>query len=393
MIPGRRSRARVVFHCTRLLAAGKIAYHGWGMPPPRAKRLDKTGIVQIAASLGVSPSTVSRALRSETAHLVRTHLRKQIMDLAEKQHFSHNLGARLLRNGVNASLTVVVPLDENIFFSEYYGRFLAGTLHAAAARGWGVQISTMRRAKNSSFREAMQQLSMDSSGIIYLAEPLGKREIEELKGFRRPFVLTKSTLPEDTDVHELGVPVVGVDNLSGARSVASLLLQLGHRRIGLLLGPVGSRDALERRQGYLEMLQKAGAMPRPEWIYSGAFSAETGRTGIGRMLQDPDRPTAICCANDEIAFGAVHAAHLAGVRCPDDISVVGFDDGIWAIACQPALTTIRQPLADLAERAVGLIVEAANDPGRLRRVVSDDLPAPMMIRESTRPFLRPSDHK
>jgi len=362
------------------------------MPPRRPSRFDKTGIVQIAASLGVSPSTVSRALRPETAHLVRADRRKQIMDLAEKKHFSPNPGARMLRKGGNASLTVIVPLDENIFFSEYYGRFLAGTLHAAAARGWGVQISTMRRTGSTSFREAMQQLSLDSSGIIYLAEPLGKTELEELRGFRRPFVLTKSTLPENTNVQELGVPVVGVDNLAGARSVASLLLQLGHRRIGLLLGPEGSRDAHERKQGYLEMLQKAGALPRPEWIHSGSFSAETGRTGITRILQATERPTAICCANDEIAFGAVHAAHLAGVRCPDDLSVVGFDDGPWAAACQPALTTIRQPLADLAERAVGLIVEAANNPGRSRRVVSDDMPAPMMIRESTRP-LRQLDRK
>ncbi len=355
-------------------------------------RLDKTGIVQIAASLGVSPSTVSRALRRETAHLVRADRRKQIMDLAEKQHYSPNPGARLLRKGINATLTVVVPLDENIFFSEYYGRFLAGTLHAAAARGWGVHISTMRRGEGTNFREAMQQLSLDSSGIIYLAEPLSTLEIEELKGFRRPFVLTKSTLPESTNVRELGVPVVGVDNLSGARSVASLLLQLGHRRIGLLLGPDGSRDAHERKQGYLEMLQKAGAVPRPEWIYSGTFSAETGRTGIARILQSNERPTAICCANDEIAFGAVHAAHLVGIRCPEDVSIVGFDDGFWATACQPALTTIRQPLADLAERAVGLIVEAANDPGRSRRVITDDMPAPMMIRESTRPF-RPPERK
>jgi DNA-binding LacI/PurR family transcriptional regulator len=360
------------------------------MPPRlRSAKLDRIGIVQIAASIGVSPSTVSRALRPETAHMVRPDRRKQILDLAERQHFSPNPGARMLRKGVNTSLTVIVPLDENIFFSEYYGRFLAGTLHAAAARGWGVQISTMRRREHASFREAMQQLSLDSSGIIYLAEPLGKTELEELKGFRRPFVLTKSTLPENTNAQELGVPVVGVDNLSGARSVASLLLQLGHRRIGLLLGPEGSRDAHERKQGYLEMLQKAGAPPRPEWIYSGSFSAETGRTGINRFLQATERPTAVCCANDEIAFGAVHAAHLAGVRCPDDLSVVGFDDGIWATACQPALTTIRQPLADLAERAVGLIVEAANDPGSPRRVVSDDMPAPMMIRESTRPLRQP----
>lgn len=348
----------------------------------------RAGLVHIAASLGISPSTVSRALRPETAHQVRPELRKRIRDLAEKQHFSPNPGARMLRTGSSASLTVVVPLDENIFFSEYYGRFLAGTLHAAAARGWGVQISTMRQGNGDSFREAMQLVSLDSSGIIYLGEPLNRQQLDELKGFRRPFVLTKSALPGSMDPRELGLSVVGVDNFSGARSVASLLLQLGHRHIALLLGPEGSRDARERKQGYLEMLGKAGALPRPEWIHSGTFSVETGRMGMAKLLEGGERPTAICCANDEIAFGALQAAHVSGVRCPEDISVVGFDDGLWATACQPALTTIRQPLADLAERAVGLIVEAASDPAHARRVVMDDMPAPMMIRESTRPLHR-----
>lgn len=342
--------------------------------------------MQIAASLGVSPSTVSRALRPETAHLVREDRRKQILDLAEKQHFSLNVGARMLRKGVNTTLAVVVPLDENIFFSEFYGRFLAGTLHAAAARGWEVQICTLRRNEGTSFRQAMQHLSVNSSGLIYLAEPLSAADVQELKGYRRPFVLTKSALPIGVRAGDIGVPVVGVDNLAGARSVASLLLQLGHRKIGLLLGPAGSRDAHERRLGYLEVLERADAKPRPEWISVGTFSAETGRVGLARLLQSNERPTAICCANDEIAFGVVNAAHVAGLRCPDDISVVGFDDGIWAMACQPALTTVRQPLADMAERAVGLIVEAANSPGRASRALLDEMSAPMMIRESTRPL-------
>lgn len=356
------------------------------MTRSRPARFNKTGIVQIAASLGVSPSTVSRALRPETAHLVSKDRRKQILDLAEKQHFSLNVGARMLRKGVNATLAVVVPLDENIFFSEFYGRFLAGTLHAAAARGWEVQICTLRRNEGTSFRQAMQHLSVNSSGLIYLAEPLSAADVQELKGYRRPFVLTKSALPIGVRAGDIGVPVVGVDNLAGARSVASLLLQLGHRKIGLLLGPTGSRDAHERRLGYLEVLERADAKPRPEWISVGAFSAETGRVGLAQLLQSNDRPTAICCANDEIAFGAVNAAHVAGLRCPDDISVVGFDDGIWAMACQPALTTVRQPLADMAERAVGLIVEAANSPGRASRALLDEMSAPMMIRESTRPL-------
>lgn len=358
----------------------------------RKPQVDKTGIVQIAASLGVSPSTVSRALRPETAHLVSAERRKQILDLAERQHFSLNVGARMLRKGIATTLTVVVPLDENIFFSEFYGRFLAGTLHAAAARGWGVQISTLRRKAGVSFREAMQHLGVDSSGLIYLAEPLSLHDVAELKGYRRPFVLTKSSLPLSVRAADLGIPVVGVDNVAGARSVASLLLQLGHRKIGLLLGPNGSRDAHERKQGYLEMLEKAGARPRPEWIHEGPFSAETGRAGLAQFLKGGDRPTAVCCANDEIAFGAVNAAHVAGLRCPEDLSVVGFDDGIWATACQPALTTVRQPLADMAERAVGLIVEAAATRGRPAGVLLDEMPAPMMIRESTRP-VKANDRK
>lgn len=355
------------------------------VPRSRNPLVDKTGIVQIAASLGVSASTVSRALRPETAHLVSEERRKEILDLAEKLHFSLNVGARMLRKGISTTLTVVVPLDENIFFSEFYGRFLAGTLHAAAARGWGVQISTLRRKEGTGFREAMQQLGVDSSGIIYLAEPLSPKDVADFKGYRRPIVLTKSTLPVGVRPGDLGFPVVGVDNVAGARSVASLLLQLGHRKIGLLLGPEGSRDAHERRQGYLEMLEKAGAKPRPEWIHRGSFSADTGRAGMAQLLRATDRPTAICCANDEIAFGAVNAVHVAGLRCPEDISIVGFDDGIWATACQPALTTVRQPLADMAERAVGLIVEAAAAKASPARVTLDEMPAPMMIRESTRP--------
>lgn len=354
------------------------------MASPRAHRLGKIGIVQIAAKLGVSPSTVSRALRPETAHLVQAERRKEILDLAESQRFSPNPGARMLRRGINATLTVVVPLDENIFFSEFYGRFLAGTLHAAAARGWSVRIDALRRPPGQSIREAMQMLAMDSSGLIYLAEPLTQAELEELRGFRRPFVLTKSSLPAGIEARQLGFPVIGIDNFAGARAVASLLLQLGHRKIALFLGPEGTRDAIERRQGYLDVLQAAGLAPRPAWIHHGPFSAETGRTGIARLLAASERPTAICCANDEIAFGAVHAVHRAGLRCPEDISIVGFDDGMWATTCHPPLTTVRQPLADLAERAVGLIVEAVNTTvtGKSRALL-EDMPAPLILREST----------
>jgi DNA-binding LacI/PurR family transcriptional regulator len=344
----------------------------------------RAGIVQIAARLGVSPSTVSRALRPETAHLVEAERRKQIMDLAERQRFSPNPGARMLRKGVNATLTVVVPLDENIFFSEYYGRFLAGTLHAAAAREWDVHICTLRSRGGTDFRQTMQHLGLDTSGIIYLAEPLSHEAVQQLRGYRRPLVLTKSSLPPDARVQDLGTPVVGVDNIGGARAAASLLLQLGHRKVGLLLGPSASRDAVERKAGYLEVLEKGGASVRDAWIVECNFSAEGGRVGMETMLRQEARPTAFCCASDEIAFGAIDAARAAGLECPRDISIVGFDDGLWATAARPALTTVRQPLTELAERAVSLVIESATSSGGASRPPQSDMPAALVIRESTR---------
>src|ERR1035438_8648090 len=146
----------------------------------RAKK-QKDGIVQIATRLGVSPSTVSRALRQETAHLVSAARRKEILDLADRLRFSPNPGARILRQGLNPTLTVVVPLDENIFFSEFYGRFLSGSLHAAATRGWDVHICTLHKTPRMDFREALQHLGLDSSGIIYLAEPLSEGDVQKLR--------------------------------------------------------------------------------------------------------------------------------------------------------------------------------------------------------------------
>lgn len=355
--------------------------------PSRSKK-QKDGIVQIANRLGVSPSTVSRALRQETAHLVSPQRRKKILDLADRLRFSPNPGARILRRGLNPTLTVVVPLDENIFFSEFYGRFLAGSLHAAAARNWDVHICTLSKTSRTDFREALQHLGVDSSGIIYLAEPLTEADVHKLQGYRRPLVLTRSVLPPDVDPGLIGAPVVGIDNSGGAGSAANLLLQLGHRKIGLLLGPPGSRDAKERKDGYLETLKRNGALPRPQWIFEGPFSAETGRAGMAAFLKGADRPTGLCCANDEIAFGAIEVARAAGLNCPADISVVGFDDGLWASVCRPALTTVRQPLNDLAERAVSLLVESASRPVPSQVTLPSNLAAALVIRDSTQVVAR-----
>jgi DNA-binding LacI/PurR family transcriptional regulator len=352
--------------------------------PTRYSGLDKPGIRLIAAELGISPSTVSRALRPETAHLVNEARRKQVLDLAEQMRFTPNPGARMLRRGVNSTLTVVVPLDETLFYSEFYSRFLGGVLHSAAERSWDVQIRTLKRTKDTDIREAMQLIGMDTSGVIYLGEPLSAEDLEQLATYRRPLVLTKASMPCDFDVTKTDLPIVGVNNQGGARSAVNLLQQLGHRSIGLLLGPSSSRDAHERRKGYLEGFADAGIKTRSDWIIEVPFNFDGGRAGMQKLLNNGKLPTALCCASDEIAFGAITTLQTAGLQCPDDLSVVGFDDGIWATRTHPALTTVRQPLSDMTERAVGFIIEEATTTTKRKVPQSAEMPAPLVLRQSTR---------
>jgi DNA-binding LacI/PurR family transcriptional regulator len=147
---------------------------------------------------------------------------------------------------------------------------------------------------------------------------------------------------------------------------------------GFIQGRMRAQGGLSR---YVEV-RRCGA-PRPEWVYDGPFNAEAGRTGMTALLEAKERPTGVCCANDEIAFGVMDAASSKGWSCPGDISIVGFDDGLWATVCRPALTTVRQPLADLAERAVSLPVEAAIRTAPTQAVVPTNLPAALCIRDFT----------
>ena len=287
------------------------------------------------------------------------------------------------RRGINTTLTVVVPLDETIFFSEFYSRFLSGTLRSAAARGWDVQIRTLKQKQGGNFRETMQHIGMDASGVIYMAEPLNEQQVQQLNGYKRPLILTKAALPTDVDISKVGLPVVGVNNFAGAKSAISLVQQLGHHKIGLLLGPHESRDATERKAGYLDVIHNSNLDLRPEWIIEGAFNVEGGRAVMEQMLKCKELPTAICCASDEIAFGAISEMQLAGIQCPQDISVVGFDDGFWATMCRPSLTTVRQPLADMAERAVVAILEASSSKGKAHPPQPAELATSLVIRDST----------
>jgi LacI family transcriptional regulator len=151
------------------------------------------------------------------------------------------------------------------------------------------------------------------------------------------------------------IPAVSAANSSGANQAIKHLLGLGHRRIGAITGPSSWLATEERRGGYHAALASAGIMPDPALEVASDFQVEGGIEAAGRLLDAAERPTAIFAFNDNLAIGAMHAARVRGLRLPEDLSIVGFDDLEWTQHITPPLTTVRQPLAEMGRMAVSLL--------------------------------------
>ena len=315
------------------------------------------GIRLMAKKLGVSTATISRALNPETSSKVKEGRRREIMELADKMRFRPNPGARLIQKGHNSALGVLIPNQEDVFFSEFYGRLLGSLLRAASQANWEVRINAID-LKGKDVLEEFRRFGLGAGGLIYAGQPLIGEQVAKLAGFYSPLILMRSTLPPDYPLEDVGCHVIGVDNFHGAISVANYITGLGHTRIGLLLGPSESRDFHEREAGYHAGLAQAGITLDPEMIYRGSFDQESGRKGCRYFLGKKHVPTALICASDSLAFGAIDYAKEHGLKCPGNLSVIGFDDGPWAIASSPKLTTMRQPLGALMEHAVALLGES-----------------------------------
>ena len=179
------------------------------------------------------------------------------------------------------------------------------------------------------------------------------------------------------------VPSIGSTNWAGGHEATTHLLGLGHRRIGHLSGAGGSVPARERLAGYRSALEDAGVPHDPGLVTGGGFSYEAGFAGAQELLELEDPPTALFAASDEAALGAFEAARQAGLRVPEDLSVVGFDDTLLARWASPKLTTVRQPLHAMGEMAVERAITLLA--GGSRRVHPLQLQTSLVERSSTAP--------
>jgi DNA-binding LacI/PurR family transcriptional regulator len=325
-------------------------------------------ITQLAELAGVSTATVSKVVngRSEVAPETRALVEGLI-----RRH-----GYRRQRRRVTASALVEVVF--HALGGDYPIEMIKGVDQVAREHHLAVVISDMQQRSGPGPGWIEGVLSRRPAGVIAVFSGLTGEQRDQLVTRDIPIVL----LDPSGDPGP-GVPSVGAGNWSGGLSATRHLLDLGHRRIAVITGPDWALSSRARLDGYRTALDLAGVPVDPELIGSGDFIIEGGLAQAHRLLRLPDPPTAIFACNDGEAVGVYRAAYELGLRIPGDLSVVGFDDlpsVQWAV---PPLTTVRQPLTEMAATATAMLMKLAQgEPLAQTRV---ELGTELIVRASTAP--------
>jgi LacI family transcriptional regulator len=323
----------------------------------------------IAKEAGVSVPTVSRVLNGRTD--VAPHTR----ELVERLLSQHGYRRRASRQ--RPGRAALIDLVFNDLDSPWAVELIRGVEEVTHAAGVGTVVSAVHR-RSVSTRQWLQNLrARAADGVIFVAADVIGPVHTELQRLSIPVVVVDPAGNGVTDV-----PTVGATNWSGGLSATEYLISLGHRRIGLITGPRHMLCGRARLDGYRAALEAGGIAD--QLIVQGDFLHESGFAGAAELLDLPERPTAIFASSDTMALGAYEAARQRGIRIPDNLSIIGFDDLPESRWASPPLTTIRQPLADMGAQAARMALRLAR--GEDIEVPRVELATELVIRDSTAPL-------
>lgn len=335
-------------------------------------------IQDVAQAAGVSTATVSRALSNPD--LLSKSTRNLVFDAIRSTGYRVNRAARNLRTQRAGAVLVLVPNLGNPFFAQILAGISAG--FADSENSVLIADTADLPDKDRSFVEYFRDGRID--GMISLD---GNLTGEDLALFTREGVEDRIVFACEW-VRDADFPSVRADNEMGARLAVRHLYDLGHRDIAHVTGPKGSVLTRARREGMLVERDRLGLPARPDCIIRGDFSIGSGRDAAQRIIAMTDRPTAVFCASDMVAFGLISTLAEAGIHVPRDISVVGFDDIEMSANYIPALTTIRQDRRRMGLRAAQLLIhrlESATDP--VPQSHTELIDVTLITRHSTGPVL------
>lgn len=340
----------------------------------RQRETDKGGqareitIVDVADEAGVSYATVSRVINNK-AH-VSPEKRERVLRAMAQLGYVVNMQARSLAGGESR----VVGLLVDYLSSSYMDEIIRGIDEALDAENYDLMLYTTHRRKTKESAYVTKLTRGLADGLLLILPRNAAAYLDTLRQRQFPHVMV------DYLNNKQNVPSVSATNFRGAYDAMSFLLSLGHRRIGFITGTMELGSARDRLDGYRAALKDHGIPADSHLICEGDFTQPQGYQCAQELLSLSEQPTAIFASNDMMAFGVMEAARERGLRLPEDLSIVGFDDIPQASYVHPALTTIRQPLEEMGRSATHLLLKYIAHPNaEIERI---ELPTRLIIRES-----------
>lgn len=327
------------------------------------------GIRAVAERAGVSTATVSRFLNTPNA--VSAELRARIAAIIEEVGYIPDASARALSVRRTRTIGAIIPTVDNAMFAQG----LQALQSYLASKDYLLLLSTNEYDLDIELKQARNLVSRGIDGLI-LRGDRHHEELRKLLAFQEiPFVNVGVYEPEKP------YPSIGVDNAEAGRTITRHLVDLGHRRIGMVAAMQRNNDRAQARlRGVLEVLDEAGVPPPPEWIVQVDYKLDEARAAARHLLSRPERPTAVVCGNDVIAYGVLLEADKLGISVPGQVSVVGFDDLEWSRHLRPSLTTIHMPTDEIWRRAGEYLVHTLAGIPAIRH---HEVDFSLVVREST----------
>ncbi|MGP4076893.1 LacI family DNA-binding transcriptional regulator [Halobacillus sp. K22] len=332
-----------------------------------------TKMSDVAKLAGVSTATVSRVLRNPET--VTKTTKEKVLEAIEELKYQPNMLARHFRRSETNTILVVVPNIINTVFAEIVG----GIEEEAAKNGYRVLLRNSNNEIDSEYGsiEHMKQRQVD--GMIMLSPKLDEDTLLDISE-KYPIVLATAHLDGTK------IPVVSIDNVSSSKKATKHLLNLGHKRIAHISGPLYSLISKYRFKGYREAMKENGIEFDTNLIREGEFTFESGYEQTLKLLDQKFPPTAVFAASDEMAMGVINAAKHRGIKVPEELAVVGFDNIKFSAIFDPPLTTIAQPKFGMGKRAMEMLIKRFN--GESLDQMEHTLPDELIIRESCGAKLR-----
>ena len=307
---------------------------------------DGARIFEVAERAGVSPMTVSRVING--GRNVSDKTRETVERAIAELDYSPNLAARRLAGGHSLRIGLLYSNPSASYISE----FLMGGLDEAQRRDAQLVVEKCEPGEGE-LKVAMHLLETRVDGII-LPPPLCNSQalLDLVRSKGIPAVAVASGLPV------AGLDSVSIDDFAAAREMTAHLIALGHRRIGFIEGSPDQTASARRKDGYCAALTEAGIPFERELVVPGRFTYRSGLEGAEKLLSLAKPPTAIFASNDDMAAATVATAHRRGLDVPGRLTVCGFDDTALATTVWPELTTVRQPISEMAAAAVEMLLDA-----------------------------------